>query len=265
MDWQTFFFSPQNGWPDRLQRLSRKRFPQDDVLAEEAYTFVLERISEDGWKRMNTYQGNATPSTFLATCMRNALEDFSHKRFGKPHTPAWLKSLGGMWLDIYRWLCLERMAEGNILDRATSDMKRAVEDVRSIIRTIRGRIPNCGQSQQHVSIDDESEDGSLSVPELRDKGGDLDTLDVRERVEQAMLALAHLLGDAESMLPVPKQLSLQVSDEEAVALRLVFVDGMKYAEAARALGEPEHTVRRRVQRCLLRLREELGDDFPHGD
>jgi RNA polymerase sigma factor (sigma-70 family) len=254
MDWQIFFFTPENDWPARLLKLARRRFPQDEVLAEEACTHVLSHLSADGWKRLGMFGGRSAPGTFLTACMRNALEDFSHARFGKPRPPAWLVRLGGLWLQVFKWLCLERTPEPAISDRLAASQESTPEQVRSMVRTIRARHPNCGQSL-HISSLDEINDSEGRAPiDPVALDAEPEARESRSRVEQALLALAQMLGETPTQLPILARADLSVSDEETILLRLIYVDGMKLAEAARAVQAPEHTVRRQLQRCLTRLR-----------
>ncbi len=258
MDWQTFFFTPDNDWPSRLLKLARRRFPQDEVLAEEACTHVLGHLSADGWKRLGVFGGRAAPGTFLTACMRNALEDFSHARFGKPRPPAWLDRLGGLWLQVFKWLCLERRPEPAIADRLVESRESTVEDVRSMVRTIRARHPNCGQRLHIDSLDERQDDEDRAAIDPVAVDAEPEAQQRRSRVEQTLLALAQLLGQTPARLPGLVRADLSISDEETVLLRLIHVDGMKLAEAARALHLPEHTARRQLQRCLARLREALA-------
>ena len=53
-------------------------------------------------------------------------------------------------------------------------------------------------------------------------------------------------------------------DALRVVILLIFFQGLKYREAAEALGIPLGTVKSRVHKALLRLNESWWEDHPHG-
>ena len=152
MSWQDFVFEPAQY--QRLERMAQKRFPGREPLAEEAFTWALERLAEDSWARLGAFAERRSPWAYLATVFRNLLEDFSRARFGRPRPPAWLKRLGSLWVGVYKRLCLERQEPERIVAvLGAEEGEDAAETAREAISVIYGHIPDCGMSASEGPVD----------------------------------------------------------------------------------------------------------------
>jgi len=147
MDWQAFIFNPDEDWIGRMEKRARKRF-SDENVADEALNYALKKLGENNWQRLNTFQGRSKPGTFLYSILNNQLEDFSRKKFGYPRPPVWVERLGIHWKTIWKRLCLEREEEESLL----VIYQETEEHTRNIIKTIKSRITNCGQTSSITSI-----------------------------------------------------------------------------------------------------------------
>ena len=105
---------PEPPWQQRvlehwelINRLAGRRFP-GSALAEEAALFVLNRLAADDWRRLRAFTGESTLATYIAALSFRLLEDFARARFGRSTPPLWVRRLGGIWLTLFRLLCLER-------------------------------------------------------------------------------------------------------------------------------------------------------------
>lgn len=265
MDWQAFVFNPVDAWMDRLNVLARRRFGEGS-LADEAFNFAFEQISENRWERLNGFCGRSQPGSYLIAVFNNELEDFARKKFGRPRPPAWLDRMGETWLRIFKLLCLERREPETIVDQLCARDERHPDDVRIIIRTIRGRIPDCGQQIIDVVTDEipqtDCGDTRALGPEAQ-----LDQLELAKLFEAVAATLtsgvdAHVksaAGFAHQAQGRWAQLAekLKISDDERIVLRQVYQDGLRLSAVARNLGRPEHELRRMVQRTVTRLQRIL--------
>jgi len=144
-----------------IDNISAKRFSRP-AEAEEAAAFVLEKLSENGWKRCQSYQGNAQPRTYLIRVTKNLLEDFSRKKYGRPRPPKWLKDSGRTWVELWTELCKEGRSHLEIVPRF---MQRGHERdwIKDTIKIIKAKIPDCGQKLFEArSLEDVSSIKNLS-------------------------------------------------------------------------------------------------------
>jgi len=141
---------------DLINTMARRRFGSSS-FAEEASLFVLERLAENDWRRLKNFSKKSSFRTFFSSIIFRLLEDFAREKFGRKQAPLWIRKLGGLWLDLFRLLCLERM---NLIDAVEHVLTRLSTDDRENIEekglTILENVTDCGVHQsREVSINDE--------------------------------------------------------------------------------------------------------------
>ncbi len=281
MDWQEFIFNPKEDWIGRLEKRSRRRFP-DENTADEALNYALKKLGENNWERLNSFQGRSKPGTFLYTILNNQLEDFSRKKFGYPRPPAWVERLGHHWKTIWKRLCLERENEKTLLI-IYQDHELPTQE---IIKTIKAKITNCGQASSITSIGGTLAEDSYDLDEQLGKHAEVGCKsieDLEENVEscqssQLLGALCHALNietsgiDIGTMSSQLKQQSkqfkerFQLSAEQLLLLKLKHQQGYKISAIAKILKLKDHTARRSLQaaekhilQILQKSKLQIGD------
>nr|WP_321465853.1 hypothetical protein [uncultured Desulfobulbus sp.] len=246
-------------WP-MINRLAGRRFPQEE-LAEEAALYVMDKLAENDWQRLQSFGGQSSLATYLASVTLRLLEDFSRSRFGRIKAPLWVRRLGGIWASLFRLLCLERYSPTEALEILTSRQGCSMATAEQAADELLAAIPNCGsyrgeQTELPDDIPAHDPDNQGSQPEQ--------ALEHEER-EQWLTVLAHLLfGDQntqEQTLPLTQLLEVKIclQPRERLLLKLCFRDGMAVAEAGRLLGWNRHQVHGRLRRLLHRLRQDFTD------
>lgn len=150
-----------------IDKISAIRFTRP-AEAEEAAAFVLDKLSENRWKRCTSYNGKAQPKTYLVRLTKNLLEDFSRKKYGRPRPPKWVQDSGKTWVDLWTELCKEGRPNVEIVPRF---MQRGHDRdwIKDTIKVIKARIPSCGQKLfEAVGVDDIS---SIKNPNYFDENG----------------------------------------------------------------------------------------------
>ncbi|MEG3640343.1 sigma factor-like helix-turn-helix DNA-binding protein [Magnetococcus sp. PR-3] len=263
MEWSKLFFSTEI--QTKLSRLLARRFT-DSTLAEEAYNFVLEHISQDNWARLRQFKGQANHKTFMHSVFSHLLEDFSRHKFGRPRPPAWLKRLGPLWLRLYQLLCLEREDTEQAVFVLTQYHVRDAAFVRAAADTVKGRIADCGQTTGSTPFTPDM------VDTLQDKNSEHQTDTPEDLLSQKqqhpiMAALRMLLGsppeqtDPQHTCTKPKQkhrLNIQLDDEDRLILKMRFQDALKRSVVAKRLGYTESQIRTREHRALTTIQQELA-------
>lgn len=268
IDWPSIVFDPK--MMGHIERACAKRFSSPG-LAEEASTYIIEHLSSDDWSRCRQYSGTAKPETYLRVVISRALEDFSHKKFGKPRPPVWLKNQGQVWVSVWKMVCLERQLPESV-KQALSGLNHTLGEIADMIRTIKGRMPWCGE----VTIETPANPADGEEFSVNQYGATctLEEMDEEQQQRDWLLFLSSLLNDSQTrntsddlddrpeLRCFQQQLQqlhqhLQLSDEERLLLILVYQENMKYSEAAKALGVPGH----QPSRLLKRIHDRIADAF----
>lgn len=285
MNWSELVFKEE--WMSRLDRMTVKRFGGGG-LAEEAATYVIEQLSANDWEKCRQFKGQSQPTTFLFVLASNFIEEFSRKRFGRPRPPSWLKRQGQLWVDLWQKLCMERQSNTAVVESYRSRKDDAVEEITVVVKTIKARIPTCGETNMEVteSKHDEEDSREAEIEDVACAQFDHVGFDFEVGVQGEMvLMLRALFVDGEpkeSQFQQPEQLiaaevagelaekitalrdKIALSDEEKIMLRMIYQDGFSRTTVSKALGLPSHQTGRTVGAALKRIEiafEEVGIDL----
>jgi len=242
-----------NHW-DLVNRLADRRF-SDDIVAEEAALYVMEMLEKDDWLVLRNHRGSARLETYFASVVYNLLEDFSRKRFGRVRPPLWLKKLGGIWLVLYRLLCLERLSYLEATSRAAERFSNLSDaQVESIADRILGEIVSCGSAQYRQESLDDGVFGEVSSQSAESRA---------EEEERAMVFAGlhhHFFGGAPEgetgeALSRLANCSIELSSEERLLLKLHHVEGFSVSEAGKKLGINRFQAHGKLRRLYGRIRK----------
>ena len=246
-------------WP-LINRLAGRRFPQE-TMAEEAALFVMDKLAENDWMRMQAFDGQASLATYLATVTLRLLEDFSRSRFGRVKAPLWVRRLGGIWEALFRLLCLERFTPAEAVEILSTRQSCAQTVAEHAAYKLLGQIPNCGAHQGQES--ELPEDYPVASDD--DQAGPVEHGLEQEERSQCLQALASIVFEDEHpagksrMLNKLLEAKIILDPRERLLLKLCFRDGLSVTEAGRMLGWNRHQVHGRLRRLLQRLRQDLAD------
>lgn len=262
-------------WLTRLDNQAVKRFGQQG-LAEEASSYVLEKLAENNWASCHSYTGKAKPETFLYTLTGNLLEEFSRKRFGRPRPPEWLKREGELWVAIWKMVCLERQGAITVIDSLCKLGNREPQFVEGVIRTIKARLPWCGSGHREIP----ASAVCAYEPEDNDNSHDIEGQSIAkqlnaQQLEETLQLMAHLLAFinrpsdevkfTESALIMNHEqlhnlyLSLKLTQEEQLLLKMAYQEGMKMNAIAKAMNLPPYQPGRLLKGILKRIEHALTE------
>ena len=132
------FFSQKN-WK-KLEKMANNIVPDPMNNAIQATTYVINKCEENDWKRLKKFQKLSSFDTYIHVVMRNLLIDFS-RTIEPSSPPVWIQSLGQLWVDVFKYLCLKHFSITDIIG-VMNDIN--VDDLESIIHEILSREINCG-------------------------------------------------------------------------------------------------------------------------
>lgn len=237
-----------------VDRLARRRFVHES-LSEEAGLYVVKKLEQDDWRQLRNFRGSASLRTYFSSVVYNLLEDFAREKFGRVRPPLWLRRLGGIWLLLYKLMCLERYDYSEATNLAADRYQHLDQDqIDRAADRILGEIPNCGKIQySEVALDEQLSSG-VSV-----QASSQEIAEQRER-EQIMKGLHdHFFGpdpDLKKSKPLLKLLDcpVELQADERLLLTLCHVDGLSVSAAGKKLGLNRFQVHGKLRRLYGRLR-----------
>ena len=244
---------------DMINRMARRRFQQAS-LAEEAALFVMDGLAADGWQRLQAFTGRSSLSTYVGALTIRLLEDFARFRFGRIQAPLWIRHLGGIWMTLFRLLCLERFSPDEAVALVSDQHPGQVRTTEEAAYRILGEIPSCGQRQGEETAF--CEETTLPAPEGECSAQEQQLEQVERR--QLFTVLGRLFfGDAEEsvdprLLERVAGVKIRLEPQERLLLKLCYRDGIAVAEAGRMLGLNRHQAHGRLRRLLERLRQDFA-------
>lgn len=268
VDWPTLVLDQR--WMQRLEAAARRRF-RNELLAEEAASYVLEQLSANQWQRLRAFRGMARAQTYLNTVSAHLLEEFSRRRFGRPRPPLWLQRAGSLWVKIWQQLCLERQAAAAVIQRWIT-RERSAAQLQQIITTIKARMPWCGAKHEEIPASYLQRSDSTRDPLERADDNDPEQINQRNQLEMLLLVVRLILepelswsmpesGQLRALQRVLAQLhaSLAMTPQEQLMLRLVYLEGMKQTLVARALRLEPYQLSRKLAALTRRLRVAISE------
>ena len=244
---------------DLINRLAGRRF-QQAALAEEAALFVMDELARDDWQRLRGFTGRSTLATYVGALTLRLLEDFARARFGRARAPLWIRRLGGIWLTLFRLLCLERFSPDEavaILNDSQPGTSRTTEEA---AYQILGEIPSCGGHQGETTAFCEE---TTLPPAEEDCSVQEQQVEAEER-GQLFAILGRIVFDGTEEGVDPRLLEraagvgISLEPRERLLLQLCYRDGVAVTEAGRMLGWNRHQVHGRLRRLLERLRQNFA-------
>lgn len=240
---------------DLIDKLAKRRFGRE-VLAEEAALFVLSSLEKDDWKKVSSYSGKSSFTTFILSVSTRLLEDFARKRFGRIRPPLWVKTLGGIWMQLFRSLCVEKLsireAVETISSRAENISKNEVEEA---AMELLGKIVHCGE-KTHDTI---TYDGNEPLSEELTAEDSV----AQDQVEEILGAVFQFVVGgkgcdvSEQIKGKFAQLNIALSPKEILLVKLCFQEEMSVTQAGSCLGMTRFQAHGRMRRLLERLHFEF--------
>ncbi|EGB16117.1 hypothetical protein DND132_2914 [Pseudodesulfovibrio mercurii] len=250
---------------ERLAALSRRRF-SDENLADEALLYVSGELERDDWKRLRSFEGRSSFGSYLLHVAARLLEDFSRKKFGRVRPNKWVLERGGIWLTLFRMLCLERQDGERVADvlAAGAPGGRSRDFVRRAVVDIRVHVPDCGRSTLPLAADGVSVDDLPGDGQAAGTGNPAADLSGRQR-ESVLASLSWMVGDelapengaatrlADKVADAGRTLRLDAEDR--LFLKMIYREGMNVSAAGRMLEWSASRSHSRLKSLLRELRE----------
>lgn len=249
---------------DLVNRLAKRRFHKEE-LAEEAALYVMDTLAKEDWKRLRQFSGKSKFSTYFSSVSFRLLEDFSRMRFGRVAPPKWIKEMGGIWLSLFRILCLERFSFTDALNIAeTKHQEVKPQRIEQAAEKIIGEIPQCGKLQQEQSFEEEhlfdedhnsTHQDSSQTPEAKQQRL------IFEALGQEIFGKNPIdkKSDQNHILAKLLKHKITLKEEEILLLKLCYIEGLSTSKAGNILGINRFQAHGRLRRLLARIKKHFID------
>ncbi len=239
---------------DLINKLAAKRF-QMQTTAEEAALFVMEELQKNDWQRVCRYREQSRFTTFLATLTYRLLEDFSRKKFGRKRPQKWIRELGGVWLYLYRLLCLERFSFSDATEMAVLTFRQfSRKNLEKKIEKILWEVADCRKIQGETPLTNKEEEAlSTKQPEK-----------LEQKQEQLLLEALQLelfgTNDRQTGATLTKfRDKISLKTDEQLLLKLRHQEQLSIAEMGRMMNRNRFQLHAKFRRIYQKVRRQLGE------
>ncbi len=144
-----------------LGRLCAMQYAYHPSFPDEALNFVLEKLEENGWRRVRTWRGLGSFQAFLVQLVRRLLVDFQRAKFGHMRAPALVRKRAQqhpLWSEAYELLARKGLRSHEavecLLTRYPDKRRRVLlAIVREVVRAMPERRPASQAEVQFENID----------------------------------------------------------------------------------------------------------------
>jgi len=260
---------------DDLKKMVFRSFSGNAQTAEEAFSYVLEKLLEDKRKKLAAYEGKngASEKTWLFFICRRLISDFVRSRKGRCKIPQWLLNVGNMlMIRTYDFLCCQKMSADDaseyLRDRVPGG--RNPEMIQESIAMIAEKYPKCTEDHDR---EEELEEGNIASESRKNPHEDMEHKELSS-IYRFILDIAGEedkdnwdwtgVADLKKKIGEKFLCSEKNAEEQRLFLRMIHYDGMNAAEAGRYFGWDRFHARDVHTALLEKLRKIIGkDDLQH--
>jgi hypothetical protein len=236
-----------------LNQLAKKRFSQDNQLAEQAIDYVLEQLEKNQWQRVCQYQGKGF-TAFITVTTNRLLIDFARKVGETPYIPQWIQQAEPAWKQVFL-LLHKGETQSEIIHKITESMDIDAKTVTNIIVNI--------EQKQHFN-------SKIIQTELELENIKSDAPDPEQNATQsehhAWFNIIFQTLKQENVKIESKKLKLladklqnyiTLSSEESLFLLMIYQDELSVSEAGRRLNWNRNQAAGKHKRLLARLQTDF--------
>lgn len=223
---------------DFLTRLARKRFPNDVDMGDQAMSYVLDKLEEQEWQRIRTWDGKGSFATFLGVLVSRQMTDFVRSRFGYLRPPVWLKEKKDpAWQQAFKMFAVAKLERQEAIESLCATLSHMNRDkVEEIVNVVYAKCTKQARfSEGNIGIELVEEVPSPD-DEMQEALNNKQLIEVLLEFIQSEADTTDDLND-ENIKELLSRLrtQLDMSDEDRLLLRLRFCEGLKVNEISQRL------------------------------
>jgi hypothetical protein len=265
--WDVFLSKKENF--NLMKRIVKSSFPNNPEIAEEALSYVSEKILLNNKKCLQDYDPSRNATAYFCFVIRRIIRDFRVDKWGRFRPPkSLLEQPNFLLVLVYKLLCWEKTPEEAVVEQL-KDSGRDPDLIKEAIWTIRDTYKHCEDPKyQEIPIEDDG-----SVVEQQTHNFIEVSQAVGENPEESLFKkqLQYLVGlifqddpteiqenyaISEKINKFKKKLKskFRATDKDRLFLRMVYLDGLKIPEAGRKLKWNQWRSYGKHRRLMTQLR-----------
>ena len=152
--WDAFLSKKENF--NLMKKIVRSSFPNNPEIAEEALSYVSEKILIDNKKCLQDYDPDRNATVYFCFIIRRIIRDFRLQKWGRFRPPkSLLKQPNFLLVLVYKLLCWEKRSEEAVVEQLMNS-GRDPDLIEEAIWIIRDTYKNCENPKfQEIPIEDE--------------------------------------------------------------------------------------------------------------
>ncbi|HMB31793.1 MAG TPA: hypothetical protein VKN82_08215 [Desulfohalobiaceae bacterium] len=227
-----------------IDSLCHRHF-QDPNLADQCYTYILEQLKKDDYKRLRAYQGESSIKTYVLALSNRLIIDFRRQKYGRRRIPKTISQIG-LWAEkVYELVCWRYYSLREAFDLVTIQglFRKSFKEFKDRIEPLYD-LP-CRENPEFISFDEDY----LETPAHNPNSHRENPLELILRCldEEKKQAAAGVIAELWTTL----------SNEEQLFVGLVFGKDVSAASAGRSLGWGPARSRKKKKQLLAWFREKL--------
>ena len=228
---------------EKIETVCKRHFSAENDQ-NECYVFVIDSLKADNFKRLRAFKGKCKLDTYLYTLINSLIIDFRRKQYGRRRIPAGAAKLGKWAEKVYRFVCWQKFTFDDAYDFLKVDGLYAGSYLEFIkeIEPIK-KLP-CRENPAFQSLDETAESTLKNIDV--ESASPLDSLIHKLDRERRIKAIK-----------VIRETTKKLSEDEQLLVRLVYGSDRSVTAAAKVIGLPASSARKRLKRLLTKYREKL--------
>ena len=241
MDPETIFSS--NDLFAKMEAVCKRHFATENDQSE-CSLFIIDSLKADNYKRLRAFKGKSSLNTYLYSLINSLVIDFRRKKFGRRRIPSGVVKLGKWAEAVYRFVCWQKFSFDDAYDFLKVDGLFAGSYIEFIKETEPVRKAPCRENPAFQSSDETRESDWKHV---NDAGSNpLEILVQKLEREKRIKALQ-----------VIRETTTGLSENDQLLVKLIYGSDLSVAAAAKVIGLPTSTARKRLKSLLTKYREFL--------
>ena len=265
--WDGFLSKKENF--NLMKKIVRGSFPNNPETAEEALSFVSEKILIDNKKCLQDYDPTRNATAYFCFIIRRIIRDFRIQKWGRFRPPkSLLKQPNFLLILVYKLLCWEKRPEEAVVEELL-DSGRDPNFIREAIEMIRDTYKNCENPKfQEVAMEDEGsgvKQQNHNFKEVSQAVGENPEDMLSQKQLQYLVRFIfqnnptetnenHTVSEKINKFKKKMTRKFKATDKDRLFLRMVYQDGLKIPEAGRRLKWNKWRSYGKHRRLLTQLR-----------
>jgi len=227
----------------KIETVCKRRFSAENDR-NECYLYVIDSLKANNFKRLRAFKGKSTLNTYFYSLINSLVIDFRRKQYGRRRIPAGVAKLGKWAETVYRFVCWQKFTFDDAYDFLRVDGLYTGSYIQFIKETEPIRKAPCRENLAFQSIDGTRES---ALKTTNAEGANpleflIQKLDRERRIKA---------------LKVIRETTAEMSENDQLLVRLVYGSDQSVTAAAKVIGLPVSTARKRLKNLLTKYREKL--------